>query len=259
MPTAVLYHSLSARIVSGLIDNLLFVGPFIVSLAIARRATRDEGWSQSGDLLRHLLLLFCVTLFTLYVALTYEVESFRGLTPQVPPRQTIQMTAGMEQLSTVEQRTAKMQLMVMLPVDLIGITLNSGLFALNALFLIDRRHWAGRNASTTRAVVFLLVITATWHVTMMVWWLLYGSFIGGAAGIPQYARDIRFHAVYGTCELIVAAMLHRVSRTRFGALRSGSVAWVSVAAFCAIYLSLYVIRLWEYTDRFFTLTTRGVH
>src|SRR6185436_14726781 len=145
MPTAVLYHSLSARIVSSLLDNLLFVGPFIVSLAMARRATRDEGWSQSGDLLRHLLLLFCVTLFTLYVALTYEVESFRGLTAQVPARQTVQMMAGLEQLSAAEQRTAKTQLMVMLPVDLIGITVNSGLFALNALFLVDRRHWAGRN------------------------------------------------------------------------------------------------------------------
>jgi hypothetical protein len=256
MPTAVLYHSLSARIVSGLIDNLLFVGPFIVSLAIARRATRDEGWSQSGDLLRHLLLLFCVALFTLYVGLTYEVESFRGLTPQAPPRQTIQMTTSIEQLSPAEQRTAKTQLMVMLPVDLIGITLNSALFALSTLFLIDRRHWVGRNVSTIRVVVFLLVVTVAWHVTMIVWWLLYGAF---TAGIPQYSPDMGFHAMYAAIELLVAIVLHRISKTKFGSMHSGSVAWASVATFCLIYLSLYVIRLWEYSDRFFQFTTVGAH
>jgi hypothetical protein len=257
MPTQVLYHSLSARVVNGLIDNLLFVGVFIVSLAIARRCTRDAGWSQSGDLLRHLLLLFSVTLFTLYVALTYEVESFRGLTPQVPARQAIEMTSGIGQLSQAEQRTAKMQLLVMLPVDLMGITLNSGLFALNALFLLDRKNWTGRNVSTTREVVFLLVVTVAWHVTMVVWWVLYGCFGSGLAGIGQHSLDIAFHACYAACELVLAALIHRVSKTQLGLKHSGGLAWASVAAFCTIYLSLYVVRLWEYSDRFFSLATDG--
>src|SRR5438046_406878 len=126
MPTAVLYHSLSARIVSGLIDNLLFAGLFFVSLAMARRWARDEGWAQSADLLRHLLLLFSITLFTLYVSLTYEVESLRGLSPPLSSSQTTELTAGIRDLSPAEQRTSKTQLVVMLPIDIIGITLNSG-------------------------------------------------------------------------------------------------------------------------------------
>jgi len=257
MATEVLYQSLSARIVSGLIDNLLFVGVFVVSLAIARRCTRDVGWSQSGDLLRHLLLLFSVTLFTLYIALTYEVESFKGLTQQVPERQATEMTVEISQLSQAGRQTAKMQLLVMLPVDLIGITLNSGLFALIAMFLLDSRNWTGRNVSILREVVFLLGVTVAWHATMMVWWLLYGSFGSGLVGVGRHSSDIAFHGGYAACELVVAALIYRVSSTRFGLKHSGILAWSSVAAFCAIYLSLYVVRLWEYSSRFFVLATDG--
>lgn len=257
MTTEVLYHSLSARVVSNLFDNLVFVGPFIVSLAVARRSIRDEGWGNSGDLLRQLLLLFSITLFTVYVALTYEVESLRGLAPQMTPLRTTEMSAGMGELSQPQQRTAKTQLLVMLPVDLIGITLNSGLFALSAIFLLSPKNWTGPNVSTARQVVFLLVVTVFWHVTMIVWWLLYGFFVSGVAGAGRHLADVGFHGAYIACELVVAGVIHRASRTQWGLKYSGTVAWAAVASFCAVYLSLYAIRLWEYSNRFFSLTTEA--
>ncbi len=148
MPAEVLYHSLSARVVGGLIDQLLFFGVFAVSLAITRRCILDSDWCQSGDFIRHLLLMFSITVFLLYIDLSYEVENFKGLQYRAAEPQINQISAQLGQLSAQGRQTAKAQLLVMLPIDLVGIALNSSLFAILTIFLLDSKNWTGRNIST---------------------------------------------------------------------------------------------------------------
>ena len=101
-----------------------------------------------------------------------------------------------------------------------------------------------------------MIITASWHVTMIAWWVLYGCLASGFRGLSERIPDVAFHAVYAIGEAAAAWMVSRISSTEIGMRHSGILAWISVGATCAVFLSLYTIRLWQYAGRFFEQVTQ---
>jgi len=255
MATEVLYHTLTGRIIGSLYEQLLFVGIFAVSLGIVRRSILDEGWFRSFDLLRHLMLLGSVALFTLYMGLSYEIENYKGLQFAITGDKASHVTTLLLQLPEAAQRTAIAQLIMMLPVDLIGVILNSSLFAILAFFSLDQRNWTGRNLSTTRIVMFLLAVMALWHLMSITWWLLYAFFESGFKGFGSYLDDILFHIYYIIIEITSYIAIRYAIHSRIVDYYSWITSTCAVLIFVSILISLYAIRLWEYSGRFFSMLT----
>ena len=249
MPVELLYHTLSARVVSGLVDEALAIGLFASAFVFVRRATLDPGWERSLDFFRQLLLLFSIVLFFVYVDISYEVELYKGLsspaasvlpsTPTSPP---------------ADPAPAKLLLMLMLPIDVVGIALMAGLFGVVISNSVGERNRSGPNVSTIREVAFLLTLTAAWHISMLCWWVVYRCFSAGPFDLAHLVNvDTYVHAGYAAAELVGARLLMQSLAWRSAMQRSGLVATVAVAGYSIALLSLYAVRLWDYSGRFLQL------
>lgn len=233
MSTEVIYHSLSQEIIGSLLEHLLFIGIFSVAFVIVRRSILDPSWIRSTDLIRHLVILFSIVLFITYIHMTYEIENFKGLT-HLSTRDLIEQNQlVVRTLSHEGLRTAKTQLLILLPVDITGVAVISGLFAVLIVFNLDSSNWSGRNISTIREVVFLFSITAVWHMAMIVWWLIYGLFEAGLRGVRSRVSDILFHLAYLLLDVILVVITARIMRTRRGLDKSALLAWVAALSYCS--------------------------
>ena len=229
---------------------------FSSPLIITRRSLLDQGWLQSGDLFRHLILLASVALFTLYIGLTYEIENFKGLQHVTSEEKASHITALLNELPKSAQNKAIAQLLILLPIDLVGIALNSSLFALIGICSLDKSGWTGRNLKTTQTTVYLFGITIAWHFTMISWWILYAMFEDGMGSIQSYGSDVLFHITYIVIEIVLLAVNHLLYKRKIGMNRSSLLANHSIASYSAILLSLYIIRLGEYSGRFIKILSQ---
>lgn len=253
MDTVIIYHSLSSKIVSSLLEQLLFVGIFSIAFVIVRRSILEPSWLKSNDFIRQMMLLFSIALFTSYIFITYEVENIKGLSFLGAITEVSDKEALLGDLSQNALAKAKTQLLLLLPVDLIGIALISGMFASLIVFNFDSDKLSGRNASTIKEVLVLFSITIVWHIAMIVWWVLYGLFENSINGVIKYIPDIMFHITYIVVEGIIALTVARFYPTKLGSTYSSILAWGITISYCLILVSLYAVRLWQYMDRFVSM------
>lgn len=248
------YNTLSTRIIGTLIDQALAAGLFSIAFVFLRRATLDPSWPRSADFIKHLLLLFSVVLLFVYVDLAYEVEFLKGL--HSPIGQNVVGPAnnpGSSLASQDEQNAAKLQLLLLIPVDLVGITLMASLFGVILVFGLNQETWSGPTTNMIRQVTYLLIIMIAWRISMICWWGIYRfSLIEPNSGfaIPY---DILIYIGYILTELAVVVYLIQIMKRDFGKRWSGLISWCAVLFFTFDLLSFYVIRLWDYAGRFLEL------
>lgn len=240
-----LYNILSARIVGNLVGFALAMGIAAVAWTYIQRALSDEGWARSSDVWRHLVLLFSIMLFFAYIDVSYEIEFYKG--------ERLKATRQMAQLEDVEAESflPRIRLLLLLPIDMIGIGLMASLFAVLIVFGTNQAYWAGPSMSTSLEVLYLLALTAAWHVSMIGWWLVYGL---TAKDVTQVLGDVVTHALFGVVELVSLVVLRFARSSRWGTKNSAIIAWISVGTFSLIFFLMYAVRLWDYSLRFFVVS-----
>lgn len=244
-----LYHSVTGPLIEGLIEQLVFFGTFTTCLVFVRRSLLDPGWARSADCLRNIALLLSVTLFTLYIGLTYEIENFNGLQGTGSDTKRIETIETIIQLDSNSWNRSKILLLTILPIDLIGIILNSALYALLIWNSVNSKNWTGRNFATLRMTINLFSIASAWHLTMATWWIIYTSF-SNSLGEIFANTSIAFHLTIAIFDLLVAVSAHKLSKSERKRDLLTTITTGLTIIFFSYFLLLYSIRLWSYCDRF---------
>lgn len=241
-----LYNSLSTRVIGDLVGLALAMGIAAVAFTYIRRALSDEGWLKSADLWRHLVLLFSITMFFVYIDVAYEIEFYKGEHKSLQAQVVV-----IEDLESVSF-LPRLRLLLLLPIDLIGIGLMASLFGVLMVFGTNRDYWAGPSMSTSLEVVYLLALTAAWHMAMIGWWLVYGL---TDQNISSVLWDMGVHAAFALIEIIVLLLIRRIRESDWGSRNSNLVAWAATVVYSSILVTLYTARLWDYSMRFIDLIT----
>lgn len=244
-----LYHSLTGEIVGGLFKHLVFFGFFGCCLALVWRSLLDATWIRSADFFRHLSIVAAITLFTTYIALTYEIENYQSIQTGSSESHRIHSIQSLIALKGAEWDQARLLLLSMLPIDLLGLALNSSLFAIVIWTSANRDNWNGRNITTIRTSMSLLSVAALWHLTMAVWWLVYNGVSGSGQSIFEN-KSIGFHLIFASVDVISAFIIFKLIKSNFGLRRSSVLASLATGVFCLNFFVLYAVRLWDYSNRF---------
>lgn len=245
MNADVLYNTLSSRAIGGLVGLALAMGIASVSFVYIRRAQLDETWSGSGDLWRHLLLLFSITLFVVFIDVAYEIEFYKG------ERVSQGITEFRANDASAIEKTflPRLRLLLLLPIDLVGIGIISALFGVLLVFGLNRDNWSGPSFTTAREVKYLFVLTIAWHVAMIGWWTVYGL---TANDFGSILPDIGVQLVFAMLESISVVLFSAIGVRKFGRSHGGTVAWIGAIAYSATLILFYSVRLWGYSLKFFT-------
>ena len=235
-----LYNSLSTRVMGDLVALALAIGIAAVAFSYIRRALMDEGWVSTSDLWRHLMLIFSITMFVVFIDIAYQIESFRGERAAHTELEPSQVDAASTFLPRV-------RLLVLLPVDIIGIALIASLFGVLLVFATNQEFWSGPSASTLLEVYYLLVLTIAWHLAMIGWWVVFWI---TSVDFKGASWDISVHAAFILIELVTLIAIRFVRKSE-RLLRSGNVmAWIAATAYSVIVLAFYLIKLWDYSSKF---------
>ena len=229
--------------------QLVFFGTFTTCLVFVRRALLDPGWVRSSDFLRNIALLLSVTLFTLYIGLTYEIENFNGLQGTGSDTKRVETIQKIVALDAASWNRSRILLLTIIPIDLIGIVLNSALYALLIWNSGNNNNWTGRNTSTHRLIVNLFSIAAAWHLVMATWWIVYTFFSSSLSDIFANT-SIAFHLTFAVFDLVIAALGHKLSKQESVAHHIGRITSTMTIVFFFYFLLLYSLRLWGYCNRF---------
>lgn len=234
------YDSVSTSLVGDLLNYALTIGLAAVAYAYFRRSLLDEGWSSSVDLWRHLSVFFCISLFVLFVSTTYEIES---------ARQDFQRDGNAPLSGDADLFLFRIRLLLLLPIDLVGVFLAACLFAVLMSYATARKNWSTPSHSTVKEVLSLLTTTALWHLTMISWWVVYG-YTDQEALLPY--RVISTHAAYLAIEVIALAAGVRLMSNDIARRNVGALASTLSIFYCGVLISFYCIRLWDYSLRFYS-------
>lgn len=245
----IIYHSFSAGLISGFFEQLLFFGIFVIALAMIRRAALTPDWLKSSDFIKHLILVFSVSIFTSYIYITYGIESVKGLADVGASLLSTEKESLLNSLEGDKKTMATVQLLLMLPIDLVGMALVASLFGTIAVMHLRAQAWSSSNLLTIKTSQYLIAILLFWHFTMIVWWVMY-AITNGQIPFFTFFSDIKIHLIYMVLELIFYYLFVKASKTTVERDNSEKLAWIGVLAVAVIFISLYVVRLLAYTDKF---------
>lgn len=245
----ILYHSLTGEIIGDLFKYLVFFGFFGCCMALVWRSLLDTSWPRSADFFRHFAMMSCITLFTTYIALTYGIENYQSIQTGNSESNRIESIRALMALKGAEWNQARLLLLTMLPIDLLGLALNTSLFAIIIWTASNRENWNGRNITTIRTVMLLFSAAALWHLVTVFWWLTYFGLSGSGGSIFE-DQSTRFHLMFATVDVALAFSLFKLLRSTFALRRSSLLANAAACCFCLNFLILYGIRLWDYSNRF---------
>ncbi|QDT37602.1 hypothetical protein Pan189_19820 [Stratiformator vulcanicus] len=220
------------------------MGIAAVAFTYIRRALSDESWLTSSDLWRQVVLLFSIALFFVYIDITYEIEFYKGENSAV---KKIEISEDIFEKSTFLPR---IRLLLLLPIDLIGMGLMASLFGVLLVFGTNKNYWSGPSTSTSLEVMYLLALTASWHFVMIGWWLVYGL---TALDVTLALWDVILHASFSVVEIITILIIRRIRNSDWGLRNSNLVAWSATLLYSSVLITLYAVRLWDYSTRFIRL------
>lgn len=224
------YLELVAGIMSPLHDEVLVVGVFLVLLTQAGSAMLGTKQQERDYFLKTITLLFFVILFSSYYAISFELES-QGTTLGA----SADAEAGRPFLP-----------IVMLPLDLIMISVNAGLMVLLAddRVLADLLGHDGLVPATrtfSKKLRLLLSLSATWHLMTVLWWVAF-CLLGGAS---LALKDMAYHGLFAGLHLLGVPLVERLCRGREGA----RIEWLALGYYCLVLGTCYVTRMYAYLCR----------
>jgi len=225
-------------------------------MALVWRSLLDAPWLRSVDFFRHFAIMACITLFTTYIALSYEIENFQSIRTGNFEFRRIESIRALIVLTGAEWNQAKLLLLTMLPIDLLGLALNTSLFAIIIWTATNRENWNGRNITMIRSVMILFSAAALWHIVTVFWWLTYFGISGSEESIFEN-KSLRFHLLFATVDVLFAISLFHLQKSTFALRRSSLLANAAAFCFCLNFLILYGVRLWDYSDRFRNILQNG--
>ena len=236
-----LYNTLSTRVIGDLVALALAIGIAAVAFAYIRRALTDDGWVRSSDLWRHLLLIFSITMFVVFVDIAYQIESYKG------ERAASRAVAELVDSNAESTFLPRIRLLLLLPVDVIGIALMASLFGVLLVFATNQENWPGPSASTLLEVKYLLVLTIAWHITMIGWWLVFWLTSTDFNGVSW---DIGIHVAFIAIESLMLPIFREVDGAKQMSARIGAKAWLAAVCYSTVLTAFYTIRLWDYSSKF---------
>jgi len=239
-----LYNTLSTRVIGDLVGLAMAIGIAAVAFVYIRRAITDTEWIRSDDLWRHIALMFSITLFFVYIDVAYEVEFYKG-----------EIDNSSNDLIQAEDFAnsvflPRIRLLLLLPIDLVGIGLMSSLFGVLVVFGSNQTFSTGPSVSTSLEVVYLLTLTSAWHAAMIGWWLVYGLTDNNVQNVTW---DMGMNAGFASIELLLAIIITKLRNSEWGIRNSNLLAWVATIAYSLILMGIYSIRLWDYSFRFINI------
>lgn len=223
------------------------IGLFVVGLGYIRHTVRKPRVLRHSGFWKRMLLLGCVVLFVTYVTIAYEVDI-------EPPNAA---ESGSVALATVHN--AKLLILTILPIDLLGIALTATLFAVLSLEdLPDLFQKLDRKFDLYDQIGLLFLLTGLWHVVMIGWWGVYSVYNGNLGTWFESWRsyqthnlyDVLYHLVYGLGYLSHFYLWKKLSGGSWHRTRRTWVEWWGIAVYAVLVVTVYISRLSSYVDRY---------
>lgn len=227
-----LYAKLAGPWISNLLSALLVLGFFFVLFHYIRLFVHHPDIYRKAEMKKRFLLLGAVSIFVFYVDLTYFLDYEKV-------RQE-DLVARMQQLTDGEFIRAKVTLMVMVIVDLITIGILTSIFATVSIEVVnDKDKPLHLDASLSKAILKLFLLTASFHIMTIAWWSLTGLF----KGFQFQYFDILFHLLFFGLNVIGFFGWRRYLLNRGDN-------WLPIGYYLMLVLSVYITRIWWYLDRY---------
>lgn len=253
-----IYTGLVNSPLSSLLEEVVALGIFVVGLSYLRHAMRDPDVLWRSAFFKRALLLGCVVLFVTYIAVAYEVDLF------------VQRQAGELGSGVTDLPGAKRLILTILPIDLLGVGLTAGLFAVLSLDdLRDLLRAGDKEIDLNTQIFFLFLLTGLWHGLMIAWWLVYGvnTFeVYGLLSLREAARqlnayDLLYHSAYALGHLSCAYLWVRIegrcsaasssdAEWRSAVEWSSAMEWWGVGLYGLLVTAVYLTRLSTYVEKY---------
>lgn len=247
------YTGLVNSPLSSLLEEVVALGIFVVGLSYLRHAMRDPDVLRRSAFVKRAVLLGAVVVFVTYIAVAYEVDLF------------VQEQAGQGASRVTDLAGAKRLTLMILPIDLLGVGLTAGLFAVLTLDdLRDLLRAGDKEVDLNTQIAFLFLLTGLWHGLMIAWWLVYGANTLEAhdlLSLQATARqlnlyDLLYHFAYGLGHLSCAYLWVRMRRDGlWDGPRRSKVEWWGVVLYGLLVTAVYLTRLSSYVEKYATRET----